>query len=372
MEIFYPDYNRSILSVISSVLKSYSAPCSHPGLPELDSRLARPHKNKILMILDGLGSKSLDGLLPVESFLRSSKIADISSVYPCTTTAATTTMMSGLSPLEHGWLGWSPWFREYGRVVDLFLDRDSFSGAAIAPSPKLLLPYEDIVTLINRASPGAVTCHRLMPSFDPGGVASLAQMVERMGQICRMDGPQLILAYWHQPDTLMHDHGPWSEDVRREVAASDQLLGELFQTLDDTLFLLTADHGQIEVKREVFLDDIPDLNNCLIMPPSLETRAASLFVKPARKDYFAAKFQELLGDDFILMPHDEVFARGLLGSGSPSHKVDDFIGDFLACGIGQTIIRYRSNFNRPHSPFKGHHAGLCADEMIVPLVVAEN
>ncbi len=370
MSIYFPNYDHSILSLSASLLHSYGAACPHPGLPLLDGHLAKPRKNTVLIILDGLGSDILENLLPTDSFLRSHKVDDLSSVYPCTTTAATTTLMSGLSPLEHGWLGWSPWFREYGRVVDLFLDRDTFSGHTVTPSPgKLLLPYVDLVTQIGRAAP-AVTVTKVMPPFDPNGFASLALMAERIRQLCAQDGPQLVLVYWHEPDTLMHSEGPYSTAVRADVAASDLLLGELAQTIKDTLFIISADHGQIEVEREVYLDDIPELSDCLILPPSLESRAISLFVKPERKLEFAQRFEAMFGDCYLLLPREEVFARGLFGPGTPHHKIDDFIGDYLACATGGTIIRYRSPFVRPHTPFKGHHAGLCHQEMVVPLIVA--
>lgn len=371
MAIVFPDYPHSILSVVSSVLHSFGAPCPHPGFAWLEASLAKPYKNKIVLILDGLGSEYLDSLLPADGFLRSHRITDISSVYPCTTTAATTTMLSGRSPLEHGWLGWSAWFREFGRVIDLFLDRDSYSGAAVSPSPaQLLLPFDDVASQIGRVQRGGVHCHKVMPSFDPEGVNNLAQMIERIQQFCQLDGPQLVLAYWHEPDTLMHNEGPRSEAVCQELQEIDRQLGGLYESLSDTLILVTADHGQVEVEREIYLDEIKVLHECLILPPSLETRSVSLFVKPARKDYFAAAFNEMFGDCYLLLPRDEVLARGLFGPGLPHPKIDDFLGDFLACATGQTIIRYHSLFNRPRFAFKGHHAGLRREEMIVPLIVA--
>jgi len=372
MAIFYPEYDHSILSVVSSLLHAYGAASPHGGLPLLDKYLEHDYKNIIFLILDGLGSETFGQMLPADGFLRRHKVADLSSVYPCTTTAATTTLSSGLSPLEHGWLGWSPWFREYGRVIDLFLDRDTFSGVPVSPSPgQLLMPYQDITKLLRQAAGPDLGIHRLMPSFAPDGYGSLKSMVARMREICQLDGRQLILAYWHEPDTLMHNEGPWSEAVRQDLAATDICLGEFYQAIEDSLLVITADHGQIPVEREIYLDEIAELNDCLILPPSLETRAVSLFVKPECRTVFAARFEELLGDSFLLLPHEDVFHRGLLGSGVPHRKTDDFIGDFLACGIGHAIIRYHTPFNRPHTAFRGHHAGLRAEEMIVPLVVGE-
>jgi predicted AlkP superfamily pyrophosphatase or phosphodiesterase len=168
----------------------------------------------------------------------------------------------------------------------------------------------------------------------------------------------------------MHKYGPYHEEVRRDVLAMDEILSRLQDELEHTLMMITADHGQVEIKREVFLEDYPDLMDCLLMPPSIEVRAASLFVKPAQSERFEALFQDLLGDCFLLMPREEVFASGLLGPGVAHRKIDDFIGDYLACATGQTILRYRSLFNRPRTPFKGHHAGLCVEEMMVPLIIA--
>ena len=371
MDIVFPEYNNSILSVTASVLHAYGAPCSHPGLSYLDALMAKPYKNKILLILDGMGSCLLDKLLPAESFLWSHKQFDLSSVYPCTTTAATTSMLSGLAPIEHGWLGWNAWFREFGRVIDLFLDRDSYSGLSITPSAaQLMLPFADLADLIGRAAPDKVHCHKVLPPFEATGVNNMAQMMGRIKGHCLEDGNQLILAYWHEPDTLMHNEGPYSEAVRQELLAYDQLLAQFSADMADTLLIITADHGQVEVKREIYLDEIPELHECLILPPSLECRSVSFFVKPHRKDYFAAAFNERFGDCYLLLTREEVFDRGLLGSGTPHPKVDDFIGDYLACATGQTIIRYHSLFNRPRSSFKGHHAGLCAEEMIVPLIIA--
>lgn len=373
MAIVFPDYENSILNLIGSFLQAYGIPAKHGSLPVLDAALKHPHRNRILLILDGMGAQFVKRMLPADSFLRRHLIREITSVYPCTTTAATTTFQSGLSPLEHGWLGWNAYFKEYGRVIDLFLDRDSFSGGQVLPSPaNTLLAFEDITRQIRQSNGEAVVCRRIMPPFAENGVHSMIQMIDKIREFCETGSNQLILAYWYEPDMLMHNEGPYSEKVVAEMIAYDRMIEELFSNLYQTLLVVTADHGQIEVKQDVILNDIPALNDCLIMPPSLEARAASLFVKPWRIRDFQSAFNGLLGNEFLLMPREEVFDRGLFGPGQAHRKVDDFIGDFLACATGGTLLRYRSAFNRPLTPFKGHHAGLCEEEMVVPLIMAES
>ncbi|MDD2534843.1 MAG: alkaline phosphatase family protein [Eubacteriales bacterium] len=370
-QIFYPDYDHSILNLASSILQAYGVACAHPSLPVLDQALAEPQKNRIFLILDGMGAEFIRRQLAPEGFFNRHVVDEISSVYPCTTTAATTTMLTGLSPAEHGWLGWSPWFREYGRIIDVFLDRDSLSGQEIKPSAGELLPFVDMGSQIYAVTKGAVGLHRIQPNYATDGVSSFDEVIAKIQQYAALPGPQLILAYWNQPDSHMHNEGPYSDLVQHEVKGYEMALEKLMSELTDSLLVLTADHGQVTITHEAYLDDYPDILDCLVVPPSLETRAVSFFVKNHRRAEFVERFQQSFGTSYQLMDRDEVLARKLFGPGVPNPKIDDFLGDFLACAIGDTIIRYHGRFERPHHVFHGHHAGLCAEEMIVPLIITK-
>lgn len=372
MAIIFPDYQNSILNLTGSILQVYGLAARHGSLPVLDQVLRKPHRNRVLLILDGFGAEFLKRTLPADSFLRRHFVHEMTSVYPCTTTAAMTTLQSGLSPLEHGWLGWNAYFKEYGRIIDLFLDRDSYSGGQVLPpAAASLLPFEDITRQIHRHNGESVVCRRILPPFAENGVHSMIQMIDKIREFCESGSNQLIVAYWYEPDMLMHNEGPYHEKVVAEMLAYDRMIEELFSTLYQTLLIVTADHGQVEIRQDVILSDIPELFDCLIMPPSLEARAASLFIKPSRIRDFESTFNGMLGDRFLLLSREEVFGRGLFGPGQAHRKVDDFVGDFIACATGDALLRYESAFNRPLTPFKGHHAGLCTEEMMVPLIIAE-
>jgi hypothetical protein len=372
MSIIYPDYTHSILNLASSILHAYGAPFGHPTLPSLDAVLAENHKNRIFLILDGMGSEFVRRQLEPDGFFRRCQVDELTSVYPCTTTAATTSMLSGLSPLEHGWLGWSPWFREYGRILDVYLDRDSLSGQEIKPSAGELLPFEDMGRKIYAATQGTVGLHRIQPNYAVDGVNTFDEVIDRIRDYAALPGPQLILAYWYQPDSRMHIEGPYSDGVRKDVQEYEEKLAELMAELQDTLLVVSADHGQVTVNREAYLDEYPEILDCLVLPPSLETRAVSCFVKNHRRAEFEQLFEAAFGDCYLLMPREEVLRRGLFGPGQAHHKIDDFLGDFLACATGDVIIRYHGRFDRPHNVFRGHHAGLCTEEMLVPLILTKS
>ena len=45
---------------------------------------------------------------------------EITTVFPATTTAATTSIATGLNPVEHGWLGWNMYIEPIDETITLF------------------------------------------------------------------------------------------------------------------------------------------------------------------------------------------------------------------------------------------------------------
>ena len=130
------DYNNSILALSNSLLKYYGVHPFHPTLKILDEMLsAQNHKNIVFMIMDGMSVDNIRRHLPKDSFIASHIVTPIYSVFPPTTTAATTTFHSGLSPLESGWIGWTSYYKEYDRIIENFLNTDYYTGE------KLSTPY---------------------------------------------------------------------------------------------------------------------------------------------------------------------------------------------------------------------------------------
>ena len=124
-----PDYSNCGLNVASSVLRHFGAPCSHPTHPDVDALLGRKqYKNIVVMLFDGLGMATIADHLPKDSFLASHIARQMTAVFPSTTVAATTSIESGDSPCEHGWLGWSMYFYQIDRMVDVFVNLDSWTG----------------------------------------------------------------------------------------------------------------------------------------------------------------------------------------------------------------------------------------------------
>ena len=117
----FPDYKRSILSITSSIAAFFGAGAPYPLLDEVTKALnEKDTKNVVLLLFDGMGEKLLKRHLKDDAFLRKHDLGPVSTVYPSTTTAATTSLWTGLAPGEHAWLGWSLYFKEIGRQIDIY------------------------------------------------------------------------------------------------------------------------------------------------------------------------------------------------------------------------------------------------------------
>ena len=97
--ILMPNYNHSILNLITSILKNYEVETKYNTLEKIDKLLEKKYRNVVLVILDGMGENILKNISLNGTFSKN-KIDEITSVYPSTTTAAMTTYYSGKPPIE--------------------------------------------------------------------------------------------------------------------------------------------------------------------------------------------------------------------------------------------------------------------------------
>ncbi len=362
-----PNYERSLLSLTASVLKHFSVQTNHSPLPEFDKLLDKQYKNVVLMLFDGLGVSAIDEHLPADSFLRKHLVCEISSVFPSTTVAATTTALSGLSPVEHGWLGWDLYFDEIGENVAVFRNTLQKNGkpAADYNVANRYIPYKSIFERIEEVNGrGTAYCISPFSKFHSKSVSNICSDVKRL---CRRKKKKYIYTYWYQPDKAMHAYGVKSRQAHEQILLINKEVEKLCKRLKDTLVIITADHGLCDSESE-YLEDYPVLSAMLKIPPSIEpNRALSFFVKDGLQKEFETEFNKLFGKDFRLMTNEEVFAENLLGFGKPHPRTYAFVGDFLAVATGDKTLC----IEREEHPFIGVHAGLTKEEMTIPFIAIE-
>ncbi|HOP12199.1 MAG TPA: NUDIX domain-containing protein [Oscillospiraceae bacterium] len=364
------DYDNGLLALIASVQRHYGVHTPYRTLQTLDSLLEKNYKNVVVMLFDGLGTAILKKHLPEDAFLRRHLKGTISSVFPPTTVSAITSFESGLAPIEHGWLGWSLYFKELDKNVSVF--PNTISGSDGQPAAdynvaRRYIPYESIYNKIKSATGGEVKASSVSP-FSIYKSQSIDEICETVKTLCAEPQRNYIHTYWPQPDYDMHDLGTMHETVHNDIVQINEKVEKLCSDLTDTLIVITADHGLIDVEWR-YLPEYPEIMDCLSRMPSIEPRALTFFVKPGREEDFETAFTAQFGNDYLLLSKEKVFAEKLFGDGEPHPRALGFLGDYLAVATGEISIDAAPRTDS-HS-FKAAHAGFTPDEMNVPLIVCE-
>jgi len=379
-EIIYPNYDNCVLNLITSVLKYYNVETKYKGNSNLEAILQKKYKNVVIFILDGMGTNLLKSTCP-NGFLSSNKIEDITSVCPSTTTAVMNTYYSGKPPIETGYIAWSQYFKEYGRTLDMFPRVDSYTGEKYK-NAKMdvfdMLKYKSIFEQIEENSPNVKT-YEINPSNCDSRAKkcikadTVKDMCEMIKSLCKNDDNNFIFTYHISPDKILHKKGCDSVEVKDFIIESDKLIEEMVKKLEgtNTLLIVSADHGHNDIGKRYTALDLGEINEYLIMPPSLESRAVTFWVKEEKKVEFEKAFKEKFKDEFILFTKKEFLEKHLLGYGEQHKKIDDFIGDYIAISISDAMIKIESNISPEKADKLSTHCGFTANEMIVPLIVKE-
>lgn len=360
------NYDESILRYIASIRKYYGLESSFQTNELFDSVLSQKKPKRIfLLLIDGLGYNLLSKKLSSDSFLNKNLLFKTTTVFPPTTTAATTSIQNGKAPNENGWLSWTQYFKEIDDIIIPFLGQGFYNekkyGQDFAYNA---VPVDTTVEELNRKG---IKSRILFPAFKEDGCATFLQMCQRLQRYSTNKEYDYIYAYWDGYDTIMHINGPSSkkcDGYLRELNSNLEMLSK--ELGEDTMLIVTADHGQIDVEETINL--YPKYEKYLLKKPSLEFRATAFYVKEELKEEFEKVFKEEFEEDFILLTHSQVLQTQLFGTSKDHPRFEEFIGDYLAIAKSKKCFKYQeSPSNDPD--LKGQHAGMLDDEVLIPIIV---
>ena len=369
-KLIMPNYNNSILAIDASISNYYGYDSKYNSFVELDDILSnKDYKHIAIMLLDGMGSYIIKNNLSEDSFIRQNKLCDYNAVFPPTTACAIPALCSGKEPLITGWVGWSNYFKEINKFVVMFRNQDYFTGENLNINvEKDIISYkkfyEDLPTYV----------FELGPSFTPSNCQTFEEMCQRYVEETKKHDKSFCYMYWSEPDTSLHINGAYSKEAKDVMNHMDNTLAKMSEEISsDTLVIITADHGHIDVK-PIYLANFRDFLSLLERVPSNEGRCAFFKVKRGKKRHFIKLFNTYFGSYFVLLTKKEFIEEGYLGESvkEENYKVSDFIGDFVAIAKSNYYFNFNINcYNEEQDEmiFKSHHAGITANEMIIPLVL---
>jgi hypothetical protein len=202
-----------------------------------------------LLVLDGLGWDQLQDRLDLAPTLASMVGGPITTVAPTTTATALSSIATGLTPAEHGLLGYRMMLsgdvlnvlRWHGRDGDR---RRSSPPRDVQPYPAFLGHEVPVISPADLEDSAFTEAH-LRGSRPVGWRAASAIAVE-IGHQLRA-GERFVYAYYGGVDKTAHERG-FGRFYDAELRTTDRLVADVLTELPPrTSLLVTADHGQVEV-----------------------------------------------------------------------------------------------------------------------------
>lgn len=361
------NYNECLTNLACSIQKYFKLNTKHNSIEYIDNLLnEKQPKNVVVILFDGMGSRILDRTLDKNSFFIKNKAKEITTVFPATTTAATTSIRTGLNPIEHGWLGWNMYIAPINETITLFLNSEKGKEGLLSDNflrVKEKLVQRTITDEINENT--QYNAIELFP-FGENKYNNLEEMLEIIKKECNKEGKKYIYAYDTEPDHTMHDFGPDDTKVKELIEIRNYKVEELCEKLKDSVIIIIADHGHKEVEH-IYLKNYPKIMEMLERTTSIEQRAVSFKIKKEYKEQFIKEFDKNFGKDFKLYSKSEIIKSHLFGDGEENELFRDAIGDFIA-------IAENSNkciITDGDEVLKSQHAGYSDDEIYVPLIVID-
>lgn len=368
-------------------------------------RLPRRYAKVVLFFIDSLGWHLLQRLGAghplLRRFLKNGIVTQLTSQFPSTTAAHTTTIHTGLTPGQSGVYEWYYYEPQLDTIIAPLLfsfsgtkDRDTLKPTGI--DPRHLFPTRTFYHDLQAAGIASYVfqAREILPSTFSSVVTDGAQpvpyttlpeaLVNLRLLLERQTAPAYYFFYFDRIDAICHQYGPSSPQVAAEVEACLTALESWFKqlprTLHDTLIMLTADHGQIDVNplTTVYLnagDRFTGVERFLrrnrrgeLLVPAGSPRDLFLYIEQGLLDE-ARQFlaERLLGTAEVRLVQD-LIDRGYFGPQPPSPVFLERVGDLVILPYaGEAVWWYEKD--RFEQKFYGHHGGLTAQEMEVPLLL---
>lgn len=198
---------------------------------------------------------------------------------------------------------------------------------------------------------------------------ALADRVDATARALRRPG--LAYLYWGDVDKVGHHHGWRSAAWGDALAAVDAELRRLVRSVPaDTLVLVTADHGMVDVDPADMVDvgATPALADGVALVAG-EARAAHVYLTPGADDHLdtvLARWRDVLGDRAVVASRAQAVTDGWFGDAA--EHVLPCLGDIVVAATGGYGV-VDSRTQTPASlQLRGVHGSFTEDEMLVPLI----
>ncbi len=250
----------------------------------------------VLLVLDGLGWHQLQDHRTELPTLHAMSGRSIQTVAPTTTATALTSIATGLTPGEHGLIGYR--MAVQGEVMNVLRWMVDEQPVRRSRPPRDLQPFEPFLGVhVPVVSPAELQTSAFSEAHLRGSVPAGWRAASSIGVEVAQQleaGERFVYAYYGGVDKIAHERG-FGPFYEAELRFADALVAEILGRLPaGTALLITADHGQVHVGDNIVVPD-PELLAAVTLQ-SGEGRFRWWHCRPEDVDALAKGAAEEYGD----------------------------------------------------------------------------
>jgi predicted AlkP superfamily pyrophosphatase or phosphodiesterase len=358
-----PNYDGACLS---NLVPCLLGPAGTNGLPAWFPEPARGARQVVLLVLDGLGWDQLRERAALAPALTAMSGGSVDAVAPTTTATCLVSITTGLTPGEHGVVGYR--MAIHGEVLNVLRwstpagdARRRFVPSQVQPVRPFLGSSVPVVGKAELATSGFTEAHLAGVRHVPWRLPSSLPVEVR--QLIAAGEP-FVFAYYDGIDRIAHEHGLGAH-YDAELVAVDRMVGDMATTLPaDVVLLVTADHGQVEVPETIPLAQDAVRGTRLL---SGEGRFRWLHARPGAVADVLAAARAAHGDRAWVVSAEEVLDEGWLGP-RLSGQVRSRLGDVAV--VARDAVSFDDPADTGAIRLICRHGSLTSAEVRVPLIGA--
>lgn len=351
----------------------------------------------VLFLIDGFGWRFFERFQDapfIKRIARQGKIEKLTSQFPSTTAAHITTIHTGLPVGVSGVYEWYYYEPQIDQIIAPLLfslsgthERDTLRTMGVKPAslyprgifyPALKQRGVESYMFGMREYTPSTYSSVVMSGIDMNAFKTLSEGLTNLSLLLeKQSRPTYVHVYFDKIDSICHEYGPNAPQTEAEIETFLLIMENYFERLFNgkkrVLFLMTADHGQVEVDPRTTIYLNRDMRFSGIERLLKTNRYGQLLVPAgSARDLFLHVREDVLDDaQEFLTPRlegkaDVVKTESLIDEGYFGPEVTSRFRE----RVGNLVIlpyRYESVWwyekDRFEQRFYGHHGGLTPQEM---------
>jgi hypothetical protein len=337
------------------------------ALPEWFPTPVREARQVVLLVIDGMGWEQLRERTHLAPTLAAMAGGPITTVAPSTTATALASIATGLTPGEHGLVGYR--MEVAGDVLNVLRWNTSRGDARRSIEPAATQPFAPFmgerVPVVGKADlEGSGFTEAHLRGSRPLGYRLTSSLPVTISTLLEA-GERFVYAYYDGIDKVAHERG-FGPFYDAELNAVDRLVGDVLDLLPaGAVLLVTADHGQVQVGENAVTPHA-DVLRC-VRAQSGEGRFRWLHARAGASDELAAAATLHHGHHAWVRTRGQMIDEGWFGP-VVSPPVAARYGDVALVPFAP--ITFHDPDDSGPFPLVCRHGSLTSAEMLVPLLAA--